>query len=349
MSRFIWPRYVPVAERRAKAEKKMKQLRKKGMEICPVKIEGHKIVHNFWGKSWCEHLESFSDFANRLPRGRTYVRNGSVCHLDINSGRIKAMVSGSSLYNVNIKIEPLGVEKWKELKNKCSGQIGSLLELVQGKLSEEVMRIVTDRHKGLFPQPREISLQCDCPDCAIMCKHVASVLYGVGHRLDQEPELLFALRGVDARELISAEVNFEDLVAEDTADSFSSDELGELFGVQWDEDIQLSDASPESKEPKPVKQKQEKKAQKDTAKPKAGSRVKTKREQGKKPLDPPTGKKIARLRKQSGLSTSAFARRIGVSAGSVYRWERTAGQLGLQERCLYALRDLYQALNTKSK
>src|SRR6202034_2630588 len=88
---------------------------------------------------------------------------------------------------------------------RCSGKIGSLLELLQGRLSTNVMTVVTDRHEGLFPQPSEIKLDCSCPDWAVMCKHVAAVLYGVGARLDTKPELLFILRGVDHEELIAAD------------------------------------------------------------------------------------------------------------------------------------------------
>jgi len=170
-----------------------------------VDLEGRKIARTFWGEAWCDHLESFSDYENRLPRGRTYVRNGSVCHLDIAKGEVNAIVSGSELYKVKIAIKTLPQKKWIDVKDRCAGQVGSLLELLQGKLSKSVMAVVTNRNKGLFPLPREISLKCNCPDWAAMCKHVAAVLYGVGARLDMKPELLFLLRGVDHEELISTD------------------------------------------------------------------------------------------------------------------------------------------------
>ena len=187
-----WRRYVPVAERRAKARREMNKLRKKGRDIQPIEIAGRAIARSFWGKRWCEHLESFSDYANRLPRGRTYVRNGSVCHLAIRTGRIDAIVSGSELYDVTIRVGKLKAAVWKSVRSRCSGQIGSMLELLQGKLSREVMSVVTDRERGLFPKPGEIRFECSCPDWASMCKHVASVLYGVGSRLDDRPESLFS-------------------------------------------------------------------------------------------------------------------------------------------------------------
>ncbi len=198
-----WRPYVPVAERRAQAEKAMGRLRKKGMDVQPVVLEGRTIADTFWGRSWCEHLEKFSDYANRLPRGRTYVRNGSVCHLEVGEGKIAAKVSGSSLYDVDIAVKTLPPKRWKELRALCAGQVGSMLELLQGKISDRVMEVVTDRDKGLFPAPREIRLDCSCPDWADMCKHVAAVLYGVGARLDERPELLFLLRGVDHEDLVS--------------------------------------------------------------------------------------------------------------------------------------------------
>ncbi len=197
-----WRPYVPVWKRRAQAQKKMEKLRKKGMNIQPVKVEGRRIAHTFWGQAWCEHLEKFSDYANRLPRGRTYVRNGSVCHLDIQKGMIEAKVSGSDIYDIRIAIKPLPKNKWQRLKDACTGRVGSLLELLQGRLSDHVMNVVTDKNQGLFPLPGEISLKCSCPDWAVMCKHVAAAMYGIGARLDEKPELLFLLRGVDHQELV---------------------------------------------------------------------------------------------------------------------------------------------------
>jgi uncharacterized Zn finger protein len=198
-----WRPYVPVGQRRAQAFLEMEKLRKKGENIQPVAIAGRQIARTFWGRSWCEHLEKFSDYENRLPRGRTYVRNGSVCHLEIKPGKIAAKVSGSDIYDVTISIKALAKAHWKRVRESCAGQVASLLELLQGKLSDHVMGVVTDRDKGLFPKPTEISMDCSCPDWAGMCKHVAAVMYGIGARFDEKPELLFLLRGVDHNELIS--------------------------------------------------------------------------------------------------------------------------------------------------
>ena len=229
-----FPKYVPVAVRRAKAKKALEKLRKKGADIQPIELDGRTIARSFWGKGWCDHLESFSDYDNRLPRGRTYVRNGSVCHLEIEAGRIHAMVSGSSLYKITIKIKPLAAATWKAVKKKCRGQIGSMLELLRGQLSDHVMAVVGNRKKGLFPQPGEIHLDCSCPDWATMCKHVAAALYGVGSRLDTRPELLFILRGVPAEELIAAEVGLPMDTGAAAEDTLAETGLSEIFGIDLD-------------------------------------------------------------------------------------------------------------------
>ena len=245
----MWRPYVPVAVRRARALREMNRLRKKGKDIQPVEIEGRTIARSVWGKRWCNHLESYSDYANRLPRGRAYVRNGSVCHLEVHPGRIDAIVSGSELYTVSVRIKKLKAAVWKSIKARCSGQIASMLELLQGKLSRQVMSVVSDRERGLFPKPREIEFTCTCPDWAAMCKHVAAVLYGVGGRLDRHPEALFLLRGVDAEELIAAEIALPASAAGD--DALADDALSGIFGIDIDmEAISDTDtASPPVKAP----------------------------------------------------------------------------------------------------
>src|SRR6516164_5446533 len=194
--------YVPVAQRRAQAAREMAKRRKKGEAVSPVVIEGRTIAHTFWGKAWCDNLESYSDYANRLPRGRTYVRNGSVVDLQIKPGEIEAYVCGSELYKVTLKVMPVKKTQWKSICKDCGGAIDSLVELLQGKLSQGVMERICRQSAGLFPSPEEIKLACNCPDWAGMCKHVAAVLYGIGARFDHQPELLFRLRGVDEKELI---------------------------------------------------------------------------------------------------------------------------------------------------
>ena len=205
MSRYYggWAPYVPVAERRRKAEKEMEKLRKKGVPVSPVKIEGKKIASTFWGKAWCDNLESYHDYENRLPRGRTYVRNGSVVDLQIAPREVTALVSGSSIYKIRITIGEVAKAHWKAICADCAGGIDSLVELLQGRLSKGVMERLCRQASGLFPKPAEIRFSCSCPDHASMCKHVAAVLYGVGARLDARPELLFRLRAVNENDLVA--------------------------------------------------------------------------------------------------------------------------------------------------
>jgi len=229
--------YVPVAQRRLKAQRHVAALSKKGKSLNPVHVEGRAIARTFWGKAWCENLESYMDYANRLPRGRSYVRNGSVIHLDIQPGRIEASVFGSTLYQVGIRIQPTARDKWKTLCAECAGGIGSLMELLQGRLSNEVMGVLTRRSTGLFPSPAEIELSCSCPDWAVMCKHVAAVLYGVGARLDQSPELLFTLRTVNHEELITQAATAGDLTIGHSGHGqaeLDENELGAVFGIELD-------------------------------------------------------------------------------------------------------------------
>ena len=370
----FWAPYVPVAEQRARARREMARLKKKGKHVQPIDIPGRTIARSFWGKGWCDHLASFADFANRLPRGRRYVRNGSVCHLEIRPGRVEAIVSGSELYDVTIGITQLEAAAWKSIKAKCAGQIGSMLELLQGKLSREVMGVVTERDHGLFPKPREIALDCSCPDWATMCKHVAAALYGVGHRLDHQPGLLFVLREVDAAELIATEIALPEREA--ASDVLADEALSDIFGIdlETEEDTFTVPEVPEKKAAKP----------KPSTRPKRGSspkqpsvpgtrpeKVTTKRSgarAAKKTASPSranlsatstatargasraatpepsrlrvTGAWIVRLRRTHDLSVAEFARQLGVSASTVYRWELTSGTLNPQHRVREALQAL---------
>ena len=203
MSWHQWAPYVPVAVRRIRAAKKIRSLGGKGFVASPVEASGREIARTFWGRAWCRNLESYSDFSNRLPRGRTYIRNGSVLHLHVDSGRIKALVSGSDLYEIEVSIAPVPAKAWAAIRKECTGKIASLVSLLRGELPGPVMEVVTRHGAGLFPSPGEIKMKCSCPDWAVLCKHLAAVLYGVGVRLDEKPELLFLLRGVDHGELVT--------------------------------------------------------------------------------------------------------------------------------------------------
>ena len=233
MSWYEFKPYVSVAERRRKAEKAAKKLAGKGRAVSPVRIEGRAIATTFWGKAWCSNLESYSDYENRLPRGRTYARNGSVIDLQITGGKIEALVQGSDLYKIALHITALPAKRWEQFTKGCAGKVTNLLDLLQGRLSKEILADITAKGTGLFPAPAEIKLGCSCPDWADMCKHVAAVLYGVGARLDTKPELFFTLRGVDMQDLISAaSASATAPVAAATDDALAGADLAEIFGVE---------------------------------------------------------------------------------------------------------------------
>ena len=261
-----WRPYVSVAERRRQAEREMAKLRKKGCPVSPVVIEGRTIVKTFWGKAWCENLERYSDYASRLPRGRTYVRNGSVVDLQIGPGEVKALVSGSEIYKVMVKVTPVPKAHWRSICQDCAGAIDSLVELLQGRFSKGVMERICRQRTGLFPTPDKIELSCSCPDWASMCKHVAAVLYGIGARLDQQPELLFKLHEVDEKELIAKAskglpLARKGLVAEKI---LGSDDLSAIFGLEMaqgkDPEAELSGRETKPRRAKTLAEKRDKAA-----------------------------------------------------------------------------------------
>jgi uncharacterized Zn finger protein len=200
---FRWKPYIPAAARRQAVERTVAKMVRKGQALSPVTASRGAIAKSFWGKAWCQNLERYSDYSNRLPRGRTYLRNGSVIDLTIGPGEVTAQVMGSSLYRITVGISEVAGAHWQSIARDCARSIDTLVELLQGQLSNSVMERITRPGTGLFPSPTEISFSCSCPDSAAMCKHVAATLYGVGARLDSAPELLFGLRKVDAKELIA--------------------------------------------------------------------------------------------------------------------------------------------------
>jgi uncharacterized Zn finger protein len=227
--------YVSAADKRTRAAEAASELaRRRGQALDPIAISGRAIVNSFWAQAWCQNLESYADFAHRLARGRSYARSGAVVDLQIAAGRIAAQVSGTRLYTVEIEIAALAAARWKSLARACTGRIGSLVGLLRGELPDEVMRVVTDRGSGLFPEPLQPQIRCSCPDWATVCKHVAATLYGVGVRLDTRPELLFVLRGVDPQDLV--EQASAGLAAPTTAAVATLDptavNLAELFGIE---------------------------------------------------------------------------------------------------------------------
>lgn len=296
---YEYREYVPVAQRKAQATRfAIEHAKKQGRAVQPVLIRGNKIAKTFWGKSWCDHLESYSDYANRLPRGRTYARNGSVADLEVSAGRVKAIVAGSDVYEIDIEIDRLKSAQWNKIRNDCSSSIDSLLDLLGGRFSDGVMKRLTRRPDGLFPSPKEINMNCSCPDWAGLCKHLAAVLYGVGAHLDAHPELLFLLRDVDHTELVSAAVSKENLSTAlgEPSSALAGEDLGAMFGI--DLDVSAADSEPEvapKKRRSPAKKKAS--AKKATTKKSTGKKATKKKASSRKVARKRTVKKAASKKK----------------------------------------------------
>lgn len=280
-----WFEYVPVHERIAAAKKRAaKRAKQAGRQPEPVAITGRDIAKTFWGKSWCRNLESYSDFANRLPRGRTYARNGSVVDLLVTRGRVEAIVAGSVVYDVAIAIAPLSPVKWRAIKADCARSIGSLIDLLAGRLADDVMERLVKTGDGMFPSPREIDVKCSCPDGAYLCKHLAAVLYGIGSRLDTQPELLFLLRGVDQKELVAAATkeSVTKAVRRDDAHALATDDLSAIFGIDVEGAKPATGLKPKPKRKSKPKTKAKLKP-KAKSKPKAKAKAKAKAKPKRKP------------------------------------------------------------------
>ena len=233
MWRGLFPEYVSVAERQRRAQREVAKLRRKGGQVEPVSTQGRQLASTVWGQAWCGNLERYSDFESRLPRGRAYLRHGQVVDLQVRPGEVKALVSGTELYRVRVKVKPLPQARWGKLVRACAGRISSVVELLRGRLSEPVMEVLCRPGEGLFPTPEEISMSCSCPDYATLCKHVAASLYGVGVRLDTAPHLLFTLRQVDGTQLVTgAAVGLAEQGAVATPTLSAGSDLGVLFAIE---------------------------------------------------------------------------------------------------------------------
>jgi uncharacterized Zn finger protein len=232
--------YENRADSNARVEKKLAKLRNSGHRLDPTLPSAKKdLSATFWGRAWNLNLMAYSDYESRMPRGRSYFRNGSVLGIKVGEGEVSSFVKGTDLYEVTIRIKPLPAKAWTALKKRCQGKIADVADLLSGELSDDVLREVTDLEGGLFPSNRQISLSCSCPDWADMCKHCAATLYAVGALLDDNPRHLFTLRGVDAAELIGSVATTIDALT--TPDSQPDDraaalalgeqDLSSLFGV----------------------------------------------------------------------------------------------------------------------
>jgi uncharacterized Zn finger protein len=238
----FYPPYVPVRERRAKAEKTLQQLCKKQPGITPVIIAGNALATTWWGRSWNSNLERYADYRNRIGRGRSYVRHRAVLDLQLEPGHITALVQGSEAqpYRVAITVDTLSADHWATIRAACAGCFDSLSALLAGTFPQALKDLFFAKGAGLFPSPWEIHFDCSCPDWASMCKHVAAALYGVGARVDDDPSLFFRLRGITMDEIITQTVadTTQTLLRKaerQSANVLDEVDLGDVFGIQIDD------------------------------------------------------------------------------------------------------------------
>jgi len=319
-----YPPYITVAEKKAKAARKLKQLKKKNPDIKPILLEGRSIAKTWWGKSWNLNLERYADYSNRIGRGRSYVRHGAVLDLQIDSGKVESMVQGtrSKPYSVGIKIKAINKKIWQGIKADCKGKLDSLQELLAGKFPKTLGEIFTAQGKGLFPSPKEIEFSCSCPDWAYMCKHVAATLYGIGARLDEDPALFFKLRKVEMKGLITQAVEDETRkllkkAKKKTGRIIAESDLADVFGIEMEDHVVFDKkkakatvkTSGKKKLSRPIAKKAKSKSVTGKSKKKIASKKAPPKTKPKSPYDTVVGivrrsrkgVTVARIREKTGL------------------------------------------------
>ncbi len=322
-----YPPYVSVAEKKAKAVRKLKQLKKKHPDIKPILLEGRSIARTWWGKSWNLNLERYADYSNRIGRGRNYVRHGAVLDLRIDSGKVESLVQGtrSKPYSVGIKIKAINKKIWQGIKADCKGKLDSLQGLLAGKFPKTLGEIFTARGKGLFPSPKEIEFSCSCPDWAYMCKHVAATLYGIGSRLDEDPALFFKLRKVKMKDLITQAVEDETRkllkkAKKKTERIIAESDLADVFGIEMEDHVVFDKkkakapvkTSGKKKSSRPISKKVKAKSVTGKPKKKIASKKAPPKTKSKSPYDTVVGivrrsrkgVTVARIREKTGLDNN---------------------------------------------
>lgn len=226
--------YTSVADKQRKAQKYIQKMEKSGIVLHPIE-ENSKPGSTWWGKAWNQNMTRYADLENRVSRGHSYVRNGFVLDMTIEKGVVKALVAGSSStpYSVKVLFDVLTESELCKVNEICGQRIDSLEDLIFGRFPKDLGESFLDL---LFPSPSAIHFSCSCPDSAYMCKHIAAVIYGIGVRLDEDPLLLFSLRGIDSATLIrsSLESRTKTLLANASKPSdriLDQSEVSKLFGL----------------------------------------------------------------------------------------------------------------------
>ena len=330
-----YPPYVSVAEKKAKAAKKLKQLKKKNPGIKPVIIEGSAIALSWWGKSWNKNLERYADYTNRIGRGRSYVRHGAVLDLQISSGKVESLVQGTSAkpYAVSVKIKAIDEKIWRKIKTVCGGKLDSLQELLAGKFPEALSEIFMEQGTGLFPSPKDIEFSCSCPDWAYMCKHVAATLYGIGARLDEDPSLFFKLRKVKMKDLITEAVENKthkllEKAKKKTGRVIAESDLADVFGIDMEEKV--TKKSVKKKKPlSPASEKTKVKSKIGKSGNKSATKRTASRKQAESPFDIVTG--IIRSNKK-GVTVALIREKTGFDDNQIRNYIYRANKQGRIKR-----------------
>ena len=335
MAYWDYPRYVSVAEKKAKADRKLKQLRKKDPAIRPIVLEGRAIAKTWWGKSWNLNLERYADYSNRIGRGRSYIRHGAVLDLQISAGQVNSLVQGSRSkpYSVTIKIEGITKKIWQNMKAACTGKLESLPELLNGEFPKALGDVFTAQGRGLFPSPREIGFDCSCPDWAYMCKHVAATLYGIGTRLDDDPGLFFKLRKVNIDDLIQQTLKDHSYKLLEKAEKMSSGKIAEsdlagMFGIDMEDTMDLD-----------LPEKSKKASGTGKTSRKAAKLSKSKTAKRKPAIKPPARKKA------NQPSSETFASKKRIKSATIKARAKTPVKKSAAERKIAVLNDTTQILD----
>ena len=196
-----------------------------GEELHPVVNKTRKLAKNFWGSAWMKQLALCESGGMCLAPGRTLLRHSCVLHVEIQPGCISALVSAEEVFEVELKLGPLDKERLERLAATCSGHVDSLLSLLQGKVDEAVLQQLCHPEDGLLPTPEDWRMHCTCPDWAEPCPHAAAAIYAAGCLIDEKPELLFTLRGIQPESLLSAPAPTNEIDA---------DKLSAMFGIDLD-------------------------------------------------------------------------------------------------------------------
>lgn len=188
-----WPQYESTRPREVKDGIKAKSAR-------------GDFVKNWWADRWIKALSSLMD-EGRLTRGRSYARRGQVMEIDIKPGQIAARVQGSRPrpYKVNIWLKGLEDAEWDSVLDALSEQAIFAAQLLAGEMPADIEQVFDGVKVSLFPARRgDLETDCSCPDWANPCKHIAAVYYLLGERFDEDPFLLFELRGRSKEQIAAA-------------------------------------------------------------------------------------------------------------------------------------------------